>query len=224
MFIGHFAPAFIAAAAYSRGPRLATYFIGAQLVDWAFFTFALFGVEDLRITPGATAMNPLDLVYVPYTHSLLGTGIWALAFGIVVALWKRDSLGGLVAALVVLSHWALDWVVHRPDLTIAGGEHTYGLGLWNYPFIAIPLELVLTLGAFAFYLQRSRGPIGQPLILIGVLLLLQAVNWFGPKPVEATALFHIQALLAFALATVVAGWTARHRNFPRRGGLAASGL
>ncbi|MGB3806785.1 MAG: hypothetical protein WA936_06280 [Erythrobacter sp.] len=224
MFIGHFAPAFIAAAAYSRGPRLATYFVAAQLVDWAFFTLALFGIEEMRITPGITAMNAMDLYYYPYTHSLLSTGIWAIAFGLVVALWKRDALGGLVVALVVVSHWALDWVVHRPDLTIAGGEATYGLGLWNYPFVAIPVELVLTLGAFAFYLQRSRGPIGQPLIMTGILLAMQAIDWFGPPPVEAGALFYLQALLAFALATVLAGWTARHRNFPRRGGLAASGL
>ena len=48
MFIGHFAPAFVAAAAYSRGPRLGTYFVAAQLVDWAFFTLAIFGVEKRR--------------------------------------------------------------------------------------------------------------------------------------------------------------------------------
>ncbi len=221
MFIGHFAPAFVAAAAYSRGPRLATYFIAAQLVDWAFFTLALFGIEEMRITPGATAMNPLDLYFMPYTHSLAGSAIWAVAFGIIVAIWKRDQLGGLVAALVVLSHWALDWVVHRPDLTMAGGEETYGLGLWNYPAIAMPLEIGITLAAFAYYMKRSRGPIGQPLIMIFILLLLQAVNWFGPEPVEAGALLYLQALLAFALATVLAGWTARNRNFPKRGGLAA---
>ena len=37
MFIGHWAPALAAAAISKREPRLATLFVAAQLVDWAFF-------------------------------------------------------------------------------------------------------------------------------------------------------------------------------------------
>lgn len=221
MFIGHFAPAFIAAAAYSRGPRLATYFVAAQLVDWAFFAFAIIGVERLRITPGVTQMNPLDLYHMPYTHSLLGTAMWALAFGIAVAIWKRNNLGGIVAGLVVVSHWMLDWVVHRPDLTLVGGDDHYGLGLWNYPEIAMPLEIGITLAAFAFYIVRSRGPLGQPLMLMTALLAMQALNWFGPPPNSAGPALYLEALGAFAVATVLAAWTARNRFFVKRGGLAA---
>ncbi|MGB7374735.1 hypothetical protein [Pontixanthobacter sp.] len=72
MFIGHWAPAFIAAAASKRSPKLGTLFIAAQLVDWGFFLFATVGLERMRIEPGITAMNPLDLYHMPYTHSLLG--------------------------------------------------------------------------------------------------------------------------------------------------------
>ena len=75
MFIGHFAPAFVAAAVTPDRPRLGIYFLAAQLVDWAFFAFVLIGVEDLRIVPGITAMNPMDLYHMPYTHSLLGSAL-----------------------------------------------------------------------------------------------------------------------------------------------------
>ena len=180
MFIGHFAPAFVAAAAYSKGPKLATYFVAAQLIDWGFFALAMIGVEKMRIDPDATVMVPYDLYFYPFTHSLAATGLWALGFGIIIAIWHRDSLAGLLAALVVVSHWVLDWVVHRPDLTLAGGEATYGLGLWNHPEIAMPLELGITLAAFIYYMKRSRGPIFQPMFLLGVLLIaMQAVNWFA---------------------------------------------
>lgn len=75
MFIGHFAPAFIAAAVSPQSPRLGTVFVAAQLIDWGFFALALIGVEKLRVDPDVSAMVPLDLYHMPYTHSLLGAGI-----------------------------------------------------------------------------------------------------------------------------------------------------
>lgn len=224
MFIGHFAPAFIAAAAYSRGPKLGTYFVAAQLVDWGFFTFAMMGVEKMRIDPEATVMVPFDLYHMPFTHSLVGTAGWAVAFAIIIAIWHRDALAGFLGALVVASHWALDWLTHAPDLTVAGGEKVYGLGLWNYPEIAMPLEIGITLAAFLFYIQRSRGPAAQPMILISVLMALQIVNWFAPHPAEVSLFLYIQALVAFAVATGLAVWVGKNRYFTHRGGLAAASL
>ena len=223
MFIGHFAPAFVAAAAYSRGPRLGTYFVAAQLVDWAFFTLAIFGVEKMRIVPGFTQMNPFDLYFLPYTHSALGTGIFALVFGIVIAIRFRDMLAGLLVALVVASHWILDWITHAPDLTLAGGEKTYGLGLWNYPEVAIPLEIGLMLAAFLFYMRRSRGPVAQPTLLFLALLTLQLVVWFAPHSQEANVLFYLQALFLLSIPTALAFWVGENRYFTQRGGLASAG-
>ena len=224
MFIGHFAPAFLAAAAYSRGPKLGTYFVAAQLVDWAFFGLATIGVEKMRIDPDASAMVPFDLYYMPYTHSLAGTGAWALAFGLVIALWHRDALAGALVALVVASHWLLDWLTHVPDLTIAGSGETYGLGLWNSPELAIPLELGITLAAFAFYIRRSRGPAAQPMILIAAMVAMQMINWFAPHPAEAGIFLYLQALLAFAVLTGLAAWTGENRYFTQAGGLAGARL
>jgi hypothetical protein len=224
MFIGHFAPAFLAAAAYSRGPKLGTYFVAAQLVDWGFFGLATVGIEKMRVDPGATVMVPFDLYFYPFTHSLLGTLIWAAAFGIAIAIWHRDSLAGLLTAAVVASHWALDWLVHRPDLTLAGGDSRFGLGLWNFPEIAMPLEIGLILLAFIYYIRRSRGPIAQPLILLGALLAMQAINWFAPHPAEAGLGLYLQALFAFAVLTGLAVWVGENRYFTHRGGLAATSL
>ena len=224
MFIGHFAPAFIAAATYSRGPKLATYFVAAQLVDWAFFALAMVGIEKMRIDPHATVMVPFDLYFLPYTHSMLGSGLWALAFGIVIAIWHRDTLAGLLTALVVASHWVLDWVTHRPDLTIAGGEKAYGLGLWNHPEVAMPLEIGITLAAFFYYIKRSRGPIVQPMVLLLVLFAMQAINWFAPHPTEASIFLYLQSLFAFGVLTFLAMWVGKNRYFSQRGGLAAASV
>jgi hypothetical protein len=221
MFIGHFAPAFIAAAISPERPRLGAMFLAAQLIDWGFFTFALFGIEAMRIDQQASVMVPFDLYSMPYTHSLLGTGLWAAAFFLVIAITRQSLQLGMLAGLVVVSHWLLDLVVHVPDLTLDGTPPKLGLGLWNMPWVAIPLELGLIFGAFVFYLSRTRGPAGPPLVLAGVLLALQMVNWFAPHPAEAGPFVYIQALIAYALLTVLAAWVGENRWFRRRGGLAA---
>jgi hypothetical protein len=220
MFIGHFAPAFLAAAASPRSPKLGTLFVAAQLVDWGFFTLATIGVERMRVAPGASVMNPMDLYHMPYTHSLLGAGAWALACLLVVAIGQRSLFAGFVAGLVVLSHWPLDWLVHVPDLTLDGSPPKLGLGLWNHPAVAMPLELALTGGAFAFYVRRTRGPVGPPLVLLAVMLLFQALNWFAPQPTELSVFLYLQALLAFAILTALAVWVGENRWFQKRGGLA----
>lgn len=224
MFIGHFAPAFVAAAVSPRSPKLGTLFVAAQLVDWAFFAFVLAGIEDMRIDPAASQMVPFDLYHMPFTHSLAGTLVWAAAFAGIVTVWQRNALGGLLAGLVVISHWVLDWLVHPADLTLAGSPPKYGLGLWDYPWIAMPLELLLIGGALVYYLRRTHGPVGPPCVLIAVLLLLQAVNWFAPHPTEMSAMIPLQALVAFGVLTLLASWVATNRVFKRRRGLASSSL
>jgi hypothetical protein len=222
MFIGHFAPAFIAAAVAPERPRLGVMFLAGQLVDWGFFTLALFGVEHMRIDPAASVMVPFDLYHMPYTHSLQGSAVWAAVFFGIVAVWQRSLQVGLLAGLVVLSHWLLDFLVHVPDLTLDGGPPKLGLGLWNLPWAAIPLELALISLSFAFYARRTRGPVGPPLVLAGVLLLLQLVNWFAPDPASAGPFLYLQALFAFGVLTVLASWVGENRWRRKRGGLALS--
>ena len=223
MFIGHFAPALLARGITEDAPKLGVLFIAAQLVDWAFFTFAIFGIEQLRIVPGITAMNPYDLVFMPYSHSLLATAGWALVFGVVVGVVLRNMVAAAWGAIVVLSHWLLDLLVHRPDLTIAGGEDKYGLGLWNAPHIEMPLEIGLVLLAYWFYISRTKGPVIPPLILLGAMLLFQAINWFGPQPETAGVGMYLSVFLSYGILTTMAFWVQSTRWHKNQRGLAVAG-
>ena len=71
MFIGHFAPAFAARAVTAEAPKLGTLFIAAQLTDWAFFLFALGGIEHLRLVPGITMLEtePSDIASFGFISS-----------------------------------------------------------------------------------------------------------------------------------------------------------
>lgn len=212
MFVGHWAPALVAATRRDA-PSLPVLFLGAQLVDWAFFALLLTGAEAMRVTPGISAMNPMDLYHMPWTHSLLGSTAFAVAFAALVFAAGRSKSGAIVAGLVVLSHWFLDLIVHVPDLTIAGQPPKLGLGLWNYPAIEMPLELGITFGALWFYESRRPGRSVSIVALALVLIALQAVNWFGPVAADVTIATSLLAFFAYGLATLVAWWAARTRSF-----------
>lgn len=219
MFIGHYAPALIAAA-HPRAPRLGALFVAAQLVDLAFFSFVLLGVEHMRLTPQATLTNALDLYHMPYTHSLIGS----LGFAAGWALGTRLAGGGRatawIGALVVASHWAPDWLVHAPDLTLLGAGYRHGLGLWNWPTIEMPLELGLVAVALVFYASRTvpRGPAGRIsfALLTAALFAAQLVNWREPQPEAIVdpppAATSLVAIAAFLILAVLAGWTGRTRR------------
>lgn len=217
MFIGHWAPA-LAAAALPKAPRLGTLFIAAQLVDWAFFVLLLTGTERMRFTAGVSVMNPLDLYHMPYTHSLLGSAVFAAGFALLLWLFTKDRTAALIGGAVVLSHWFLDLLVHVPDLTLAGGAPKLGMGLWNHPAIEMPLELGLTFGALWLY-ARARQPSKLRLAVLALILLaLQMVNWFGPVDTAVTTATSVLAFVAFGSATLAAWWVGKSAANPARAG------
>ena len=209
MFIGHYAPAFIAAT-HRKAPPLAMLMIGTQLIDFGFFSFALLGLEHFRMVPGITASNWLDLYDMPYTHSLLGTCVWAAGFGALVWLVLRSRQAGFIAAIMVVSHWLVDLLVHRPDLTLAGSPPALGFGLWNMPLIEKPLELAMAFGSLAFYAARTRpasARAGWAMgTLVAVLALCQSIDWFGPRTTVVDASQSITALAAYSVIAALAVW------------------
>ena len=219
MFIGHYAPAF-AAATSSKSPRLGALFVAAQLVDIAFFSFLILGVEKMRMLPGATVMNGMDLYDMPWTHSLAGAIGWGMLFAIAVKLLRGSWTAGAIGGAVVVSHWLIDLLVHRPDLTLAGSSPKLGLGLWNHPWIEMPLEIAFAFGGLWFFVSRTQaiGTMGKwsPWALAIGMALLQAVNWTTPQPTVASpapASTGWLGLFAYAVLALLAWWVARTRRF-----------
>lgn len=80
MFIGHYGPSF-AAKRLDLAVPLWMLFIAVQLLDVFWAVFVLLGIETVRIVPGFTKTNALDLYYMPYTHGLPGALAWATVAG-----------------------------------------------------------------------------------------------------------------------------------------------
>ena len=93
--------------------------------------------------------------------------LWAIGFGAVYFALQRDRAAAIVVGLVVLSHWVLDFIVHRPDLPLIPDRFKVGLGLWNFVLGTIALELAMFIAGLVLYLRvtRAKDRIGK----LGVL-------------------------------------------------------
>jgi membrane-bound metal-dependent hydrolase YbcI (DUF457 family) len=216
MFVGHYGPSFAIKSLRPAIPLWAL-FIAVQLVDVAWALLVLFGVEKVRIVPGITASNPLDLYYMPYTHSLVAAVIWSVAVAILVMLMPRVATrsAAIWIGAAVFSHWVLDVLVHRPDLPIYDDTMKIGLGLWNFPTIALALEVALLFGGMVMYLRVTKpnnavGRFGLPVFGV-VMVAIQSYVFFGPAPTSPAAAA-TTALVSYVVFAAVAEWLARQRS------------
>jgi hypothetical protein len=213
MFIGHFA-AGLALKRFAPQANLGWLIASVCFLDllWPFFLMA--GLEHVEIDPGNTAFTPLNFVSYPYTHSLAMSMVWAAVFAGVYFALTKYSAAAIAVGLGVASHWFLDWVVHRPDLSLYPGGEKFGLGVWN----SIPLTLALEAGMFAIGLwiylttTRARDRVGSYAIWIFVVVLLLSYigNVLSPPPPSETALIYFTPLVWIFVALAV--WADRHRQ------------
>jgi hypothetical protein len=154
--------------------------------------------------PGFTATNPLDLYYMPYTHSLVAALLWSLAALLAYRLIVKSAEwpAALVVAGAVFSHWPLDLIVHRPDLPLYDNTAKVGLGLWNVAPLAFGLEAVVLFGGM--YLYFRAGAVRKLAIAVFgiVMLAIQLYTFFGP-PLPSGKAAAVTALVAYAVFAAV---------------------
>jgi hypothetical protein len=229
MFIGHFALGF---AAKRAAPRVSLAVLGAatQIADllWPFFLAA--GVEQVRIDPGNTAVTPLDFVSYPYSHSLLLLVIWGILFAALVVRLKPDATYDaaprqyvasafrrtfVLIALLVISHWFLDWITHRPDMPLYPGGARFGLGLWNSVGATVAVETAMYAAGLWIYVRstRARDGIGRWgfRVLAIFLPLVYVGNILGPPPPSVSALW-MSAAAGGVILVAWMWWVDRHRD------------
>ena len=182
---------------------------------WA--SFVLLGIEKVRIVKGYTAMSPLDLYYMPYTHGLDAALLWSLAGALFYRLVRRRDgwAGAWLVGAAIFSHWLLDLLVHTPDLPLLGNRFKVGLGLWNHPVAASLLEAAVLFGGLFLYLKVTRpvtrgGRIAMPIFVVA-MAGLQAMGSLGPPPASdrAEAMMALGCYCAFAF---IAGWLEKMRT------------
>ena len=214
MFIGHFG---VGLAAKRAAPRLSLgiLFIAGLFADVLWPVLVALGIEQVAIVPGITVMTPLDFISYPYSHSLALLIVWGLLFGFAVR--RKDPRAFVVVSALVVSHWVLDFVTHRPDMPLfPGGGPKLGLSLWNSIPGTVIVEIVTYLAGASIYLQttRPRNAAGRwgMLVLLSTLLLIyigDAMTRVPPPSVNAIVVVGMAATVIF---TAWAVWADRNRD------------
>ncbi len=192
MFIGHYGAGF-AGKKFASKPSLGTMFLAAQFLDLLWPVLILTGIEKVKIVPGLMSASPLDFTSYPFSHSLLFTIVWGFLFGIIYYAFKKDKSGAVLLGLLVLSHWILDLLVHRPDLPLfPWGGPKVGLGLWNsVPLSIIAEGAVFIAGAYLYILStRPKNKTGTFTLwgLVIFLIVIYGMNLFGSPPPSVQAI------------------------------------
>lgn len=214
MFIGHLA---VGLAAKRIMPRvsLAVLLLAAQWADTLWPAFLALGIEQVRIDPGNTAFTPLDFVSYPWSHSL----VMLVGWGVLVGAVYRGIAGGRrtvwVLGSLVVSHWVLDYVTHRPDMPLYPGGPTFGLGLWNHVGLTVAIETAMYVAGLWIYVRatRPRDGVGRwAFVALAAMLMLAYVgNILGGPPPSVQAIWLV-GLVGAAMLTLLAWWADRHRE------------
>jgi hypothetical protein len=212
MLLGHYGLAF---AAKRIAPRtsLGTLTFAAQWLDELWPLLLLTGVEYVRIAPGLMPGCQLDFVSYPVSHSLMAAVGWGLLIGAVYALARRAPQAAWIVGGLVVSHWLLDVMVHRPDLPVLPGGPYVGLGAWRSLPLTFLLEGVFYGGGLLVYVRATRPAnwVGRYALwaYVATQVIIFVGSAFGPPPAST----HEIAFGALALWLFVpwAAWIDRHR-------------
>ncbi|WP_167133267.1 hypothetical protein [Paramicrobacterium chengjingii] len=222
MFVGHYGVAFAAKAIRPDLP-LGGLFVATQAMDIVFSGLLLIGVERASIVPDGAGPAGVELVHVPYSHSLVAAVLIALAaaLGVMFLHRNRRELGrsGLcksaaVVAVVVLSHYLLDALVEDGTLPLFDATPRVGIGLPVLPILVV--ESLFVLAGAALYARATVpvdliGRLGIPALAVA-LVAFNGYVAVAPSPTTVT-LLAVSNVGAYAGIASVA-WLLDRRRVP----------
>lgn len=214
MFIGHYA---VALAVKRAAPQtsLGTLFAAASLADLLWPIFVLLGWEQVRITGGTNPLLALTFDAYPISHSLLTLLAWGVLFALLYRARTGYPRGAIVVALLVVSHWVLDFATHVPDMPLYPGGPRVGLGLWHSVAGTVLVEgLMFGVGLWMYAVgTRARDRVGRYgfWALVAVVALSYAASLFSPPPPTTQALA-VGGIVFGWLFVGWAGWADGHRE------------
>jgi len=170
--------------------------ISVQIVEVFWVAFHLLGIERTDLGPVVASLEDVHLSHMPWSHSVLTTGLLALAVWFVFARLLGKPRWGIALGVGVFSHTALDLLVHSPDIALAPGvaspllgtglydmapvalivETIYGVLCWRYfqgSRALLAVILAFNVAALSFYSPSIPGPeafmAGRPMLFVGFI-------------------------------------------------------
>jgi hypothetical protein len=218
MFAGHLGAGLLLKRA-RREVSLGWLFFGAMLLDIVLWLLVLAGVESVHVPQHLRNMADLTFDF-PYSHSLLASLAWSATMYVIgLYIWRRQfekRFGcALVLAAAVFSHFVLDWLVHVPELPVAGRDSArLGLGLWRNLPLAWSVEAALVAVGVWVYLKSKPLERRRKIIFVVVMTLVTVMTIGGQASNSAPPSIAAMAgsSLICILLTVWFGWWADRRK------------
>jgi hypothetical protein len=221
MMIGHYAVSLLLKGV-NKNASLGMLFIAVQFVDILFLPLTFMGIEHYNIVENFTESTHFELYFMPYTHSLFASFLWASLFCIAYRFTLSKDIANkskiaIVMGVAVLSHWFLDLIVHTSDLPLLINDSTkMGFGLWNNAIGTYLLEAVLLLAGLLMYLKSTKattfvGKYGM-MIFVVLMLIINVNNIFGPPLTNDTTIMSISGLIMYFIFSGMAFWLDRKRS------------
>ena len=217
MLVGHVAVS-LGAKRIEPSISLGALVFASMLPDVVWCVLLLAGIEHVQIRPGMGAANYFKASDIGISHSLVMDVFWAALLAAAYFLKRRSPRGAWILFGVVVSHWILDWISHRPDMPLSPGVHRYfGLGLWT----SIPATLIVEGGLWTIavicYARAIRSRTGGRVYAFWIVAALLTLAWYnnvaGPAPPN-TQTAPLISLIFFSFTVAWAYWIDRSRPSP----------
>ena len=192
MGVGHAA---VALGASRAAPRLnvGLLIFAAFLADFLLGIFAAVGIEQTHVPADFASRHYLTFTF-PYSHGMFALVVWGILLGALLCRLDHGNRGRafLVIALVVLSHFVLDALVHVPELPLLGeNSRKIGLALWNHLPLELTLETVMAIAGLAIYWRLPGNSNARRWAVAAFIFVVTGLTWsqlFVPRPPSASGL------------------------------------
>lgn len=159
MYAGHVGFG-LGAYSFRRTLPLWIVLVAAQIPDWLDAWYCVVNVSR----------GPNGL----YSHGFIPVGAAAIVFGLLTYAITRDVTGSLIVALVVVSHWVLDYLTGIKP-TWPGGP-VVGMYLYSRPFVDFILESATIIVGWLLYRRTLPASVRNHGWTYATLLMLCALQ------------------------------------------------
>lgn len=129
--------------------------IATQVPDLMFFLFQLIGFEYqsetiIDLVNGYTYLKP---AHIPWSHGLFMCIVYSIVMASIVFLYYRRFRVSIIAGLMVMSHWLLDFIVYDNLPLFFKDTPTVGLGFVKSPVgvkVAVAIEVISVIAVLLY--------------------------------------------------------------------------
>lgn len=152
--INHAATALIIKKRYPKAP-LTWLLLSVQFVEILWVLLNFLGIERTSTDAIVSTVSEIHLEYMPYSHSLASSLVFALIAWIVVGKVYKQRTVAIAVAIGVLSHIILDVLTHTRDISVFPFllDQKVGIGLYAIPMAAFFVETAY--GLFCWWIFRG---------------------------------------------------------------------